>query len=120
MMTLFAFQLARTSARCATEGLGMYSARFQAPPFALSASWKCLASTPAFARCSQVIFGPCGPYTFTNCALVGRPAGQRAECPQPISARAALDLTDWICFHEHERSERALTLLSRFPSQLKF
>src|SRR6266446_5300162 len=84
MMTLFAFQLARTSARCATEGLGMYAARFQAPPFVLSASWKCLASTPALARCSQVIFGPCGPYTFTNCVFVGRPARAKRRVPSAI------------------------------------
>ena len=61
--------------------------------FSARAAWKCLASTPALARCSQVIFGPCGPYTFTNCALVGRPARAKSRVPSAMCARADLDLT---------------------------
>jgi hypothetical protein len=58
----------------------------------LSASWKCLASMPALARCSQVIFGPCGPYTFTNCAFVGRPARakRRVTLALPVTRRRLL------------------------------
>lgn len=48
--------------------------RLHALVFSASADWKCLASTPALARCAQVIVGPFAPYTFTNWALAGRPA----------------------------------------------
>ncbi len=54
-------------------------------------------STPALARCSQVIFGPFGPYTFANWALVGRPASAKSRLPSAIRARARLDRT-WACF----------------------
>jgi hypothetical protein len=51
------------------------SQAFSSPPslvslelgLGLSASWKCLASTLALARCAQVFVGPFGPYTLTNC-----------------------------------------------------
>src|SRR5882724_11617286 len=78
--------------RFATEGLSVVLT-IQDPPFAVRAAWKCLASTPAFARCPQFIFGPCGPYTFTNCAFVGRPARAESRVPSAMCSRAALDLT---------------------------
>jgi hypothetical protein len=52
--------------------------------FALSASWKCLAPTPAAARCAQVIVGPFDPYTLTNWALVGRPASANRRVPSAM------------------------------------
>jgi len=40
--------------------------RLHALVFSASADWKCFASTPALARCAQVIVGPFGPYTLMN------------------------------------------------------
>jgi hypothetical protein len=47
-------------------------------------------STPALARCAQVIFGPFGPYTLVKSALVGRPASAYSRVPSAMLARAEL------------------------------
>ena len=59
------------------------------PAFALERP-EMLASTPASARCAQVIFGPFGPYTLMNSALVGRPARAYSRVPSTMLARAEL------------------------------
>ena len=40
--------------------------RLHALFFAASAAWKCLASTPALARCAQVIVSPFSPHIMVN------------------------------------------------------
>src|SRR5258706_6991660 len=64
--------------------------RLHALVLSARADWKCFASTPASARCAQVIVGPFAPYTLTNWALVGRPASANRRVPSAILARAAL------------------------------
>src|SRR5580704_5223930 len=68
---------------------------------ALSAPWKCLASTPASARCAPVILCPCGPYELG----LRRASGQRKESgalerwvrepPGTSSLLALAELVSW-------------------------
>ena len=44
----------------------------------MSASWKCLTSTPAFARCAQVIVGPFGPINGTEKVQLSHLGGRAA------------------------------------------